>query len=83
MFGLFESLVMPFGLTNACATFNKMMDNLFRLLISYIGVFFDNVIVYSKSIDDHKIHLQEVFQVLRAKKLYINLKKSEFFLEET
>ena len=45
-------------------------------------VFFDNFIVYSKSLKDHMIHLSEVFQVLRAHKLYINLKKSEFFLEE-
>ena len=73
---------MPFGLTNAPATFNRMMDNMFRLHRSYTGVFFDNVIVYSKSIEDHMIHLREVFKVLRVHKLYINLKKSEFFLEE-
>ena len=82
MFGLFEYLVMPFGLKNAPATFNKMMDNLFRLHRSYTRVFFDNVTVYSKSLEDHMIHLREVFQVLRAHKLYINLNKSEFFLEE-
>ena len=73
---------MPFGLTNAPATFNRMMDNLFRAHRSYTTVFFDDIIVYSKSIDDHKIHLQEVFQVLRANKSYINLKKSELLLEE-
>ena len=82
MFGLFEYLLMPFGLTNSPATFNRMMDNLFRLHRSYTGVFLNNVIVYSKSIDDHKIHLREVFKELRAIKLYINLKKSELFVEE-
>ena len=81
-FGLFEYLVMPFGLTNAPATFNKMLDNLFRAHKSYRGIFFDDVIVYSKSLEDHMIHLREVLQVLRAHKLYINLKKSEFLLEE-
>ena len=82
MFGLFEYLVMPFRLTNAPATFNRMMDNMFRAHQSYMGVFFDDVIVYSKSLEDHMIHLHEVFKVLRAHKLYNNLKKSEFFLEE-
>ena len=82
MFGLYESLVMPFGLTNAPATFNRMMDNLFRAHRGYIGVFSDDVVVYSKSIEDHMLHLREVFEVLRAHKLYINLKKSEFFVEE-
>ena len=82
MFGLFEYLVMLFGLTNAPTTFNKMMDNLFRAHQSYTGVFIDDVIVYSKSLEDHIFNLHEVFQVLRAHKLYINLKKSEFFLEE-
>ena len=73
---------MPFGLTNAPATFNRIMENLVRANRSYTGVFFDDVIFYSKSLEDHMIHLCEVFQVLRAHKLYINLKKSEFFLEE-
>ena len=81
-FGLYECLVMPFGLINAPATFNRMMDNMFRAHQTYTRVFFDNVIVYSKSLEDHMIHLHEVFQVLRAHKIYINLKKSEFFLEE-
>ena len=64
---------MPFGLTNAPTTFNRMMENLFRAHRSYTGVFFDDVIVYSKVIDDHMIHLREVFKVLRVHKLYINL----------
>ena len=62
-FGLFEYLFMPFGLTNAHTTFNKMMDNLFRLHKSYLRVFFDDVIVYSKSIDVHRIHLQSLSSI--------------------
>ena len=81
MFGLFEYLVMPFGLTNALATFNMMMDNLFILHKTYTRELFEVVIVYSKSIEEHKIHLQKVFQVLKDNKLYISLKKSELFLE--
>ncbi|MCO5587867.1 hypothetical protein L7F22_041819 [Adiantum nelumboides] len=81
-FGLYEFLVMPFGLTNAPATFNRMMERIFRVHRAYTGVFFDDIIVYSKSLEEHKEHLKAVFQALQEIKLYINRKKSEFFLEE-
>ena len=81
-FGLYEYLVMPFGLTNAPATFNWMMETLFRPHRSFTGVFFDDVIIYSKSLEEHKKHLKVIFQVLRDNKLYVNQKKSEFFLKE-
>ena len=73
---------MPFELRNVPATFNKMINNMFRLHRAYTRVFFDDVVVYSKSIEELKEHLREIFQVLRDNKLYINLKKSEFFLKE-
>ena len=78
MFGLFEYLVMPFGLTNAPATFNKMMENLFRAHQSYTGVFFDNIIIYSKSLEEHKQHLEVIFKNFRENKIYVSKKKSEF-----
>ena len=81
-YGLYEYLVMPFGLTNAPATFNRMMEKLFRPHQSFTGVFFDDIIIYSKSLQEHKQHLKVIFQVLRDNKLYINQKKSEFFLKE-
>ena len=81
-FGLYEFLVMPFGLTNALATFNRMMDRIFRKHRAYTGVFFDDIIIYSKSLEEHKCHLKAVFQELRDNKLYVNGKKSEFFLQE-
>ncbi|MCO5610779.1 hypothetical protein L7F22_065020 [Adiantum nelumboides] len=81
-FGLYEYLVMPFGLTNAPATFNRMMERIFRPHRNFTGVFFDDVIIYSKTIEEHKEHLKVIFQALRDNKLYVNQKKSEFFLQE-
>ena len=81
-FRLYELLVMPFGLTNAPATFNRMMDKIFRQHRIFTGVFFDDIIVCSKTLDEHKEHLKRVFEELKAHKLFINGKKSEFFLQE-
>ena len=81
-FGLYEFLVMPFGLTNAPATFNRLMDCIFRKHRHYTGVFFDDIIVYSKTLEEHKEHLRVVFEELRAHKLHVNAKKSKFFLRE-
>ena len=73
---------MPFGLTNAPATFNRLMDRIFRKHRSFIGVFFDDIIVYSKTLEEHKEHLAKVFEELKEHKIYVNSKKSEFFLNE-
>ena len=75
-------MVMPFGLTNAPVTFNKMMDQLFRKNCTYTWVFFDDLIIYSKTLDEHKDHLKAKFQELSDHKLYINAKKSELLLQE-
>ena len=73
---------MPFGLTNAPATFNLMMNRIFQPHRAYTGVFFDDVLVFSKSEEEHKRHLQTVFEEFRRHKVYVNPKKSEFFLKE-
>ena len=73
---------MPFGLTNAPATFNQMMEHIFCKHRAYTGVFFDDIIIYSKMLEEHKSHLRAVFQELRDNKLFINGKKSELFLQE-
>ena len=81
-FGLYEFLVMPFGLTNAPATFNRMMDRIFRSYRSFMGTFFDDIIVFSKNDAEHRKHLAMVFAELSKHRLVVNGKKSEFFLEE-
>ena len=73
---------MPFGLTNAPATFNRMMDKIFRPYRKYVGTFFDDMIIFSKDEEEHRDHLIAVFNELKRNRLLINGKKSEFFLEE-
>ena len=48
----------------------------------FTGVFFDNILVFSKTLEEHKEHLKKVFEELKTNKLFINGKKSEFFLQE-
>ncbi|MCO5577914.1 hypothetical protein L7F22_031749 [Adiantum nelumboides] len=73
---------MPFGLTNAPATFNRMMDRIFRPHKNYVGTFFDDMIVFSNSKEEHGDHLTAAFNELRTNRQLINAEKSEFFLEE-
>ncbi|MCO5594398.1 hypothetical protein L7F22_048428 [Adiantum nelumboides] len=80
-FGLYEYVVMPFGLTNAPATFNRLMEKIFRKHSAYTGVFFDDIIVHSQTLEEHKKHLQSVFDELQANRLFVNGKKSEFFMK--
>ena len=48
----------------------------------FTSVFFDDIIVFSKPLEEHKEHLKKVFEELNAHKLFINGKKREFFLQE-
>ena len=74
---------MPFGLTNAPATFNRLMTDLFRKeLDDFVLVFFDDILVYSKTKEDHEQHLRHVLEILRKAKLYAKRSKCSFFVEK-
>lgn len=57
---------MPFGLTNAPSTFMRAMNNLFRdLLDECVVVFLDDILIFSKSIEEHRQHVSKVLELLR------------------
>ncbi|GBG87996.1 hypothetical protein CBR_g46367 [Chara braunii] len=77
--GLYEFIIMPFGLTNAPATFQCLMDKVLRhQLNKFVVVYLDDILIFSKSMDEHIKHLEEVLQVLKEAQLHLNLEKSEF-----
>ena len=82
-FGTFQFKVMPFGLVNAPATFSQMMDVVLReFILQFVSVYLDDITIYSKSFEDHLVHLRKVFEKLDAFQLRIKLSKCQFAASE-
>ncbi len=77
--GHYEFKVMPFGLTNAPATFQSLMMLFSSLFLrKFVLVFFDDILVYNKSMEDHLNHLTSVLELMRANHLYAKRSKCAF-----
>ncbi|MVG17090.1 RNA-directed DNA polymerase, partial [Aeromonas jandaei] len=82
-YGLYEYLVMSFGLTNAPAHFMYLMNTVFMPeLNKFVVVFIDDILVYSKTKEEHAEHLRIVLTRLREHQLYAKFSKCAFWLGE-
>jgi hypothetical protein len=82
-YGQYEFTVMPFGLTNAPTYFMNLMNNVFmEELEKFVVVFIDDILIYSKSAEEHEQHLRVILNKLRAHELYAKFSECEFWLQE-
>ena len=82
-YGSFEYLVLPMGLCNAPGTFMQLMNDTFRdMLDKSVLVFLDDILVFSRTKEEHIAHLREVLLRLRKQQLYAKRSKCEFLKAE-
>ena len=79
----YKFVVIPFGLTNEPAVFMDMMNRVCRMMLDRsVIVFMDDILVYSKTREQHEEHLRQILGVLRSERLYAKFLKCEFWLRE-
>ncbi|KAA0059961.1 pol protein [Cucumis melo var. makuwa] len=82
-YGHYEFIVMSFGLTNAPAVFMDLVNRVFKdFLDSFVIIFIDDILIYSKTKAEHEEHLRQVLETLRANRLYAKFSKCEFWLKK-
>nr|GEV78630.1 hypothetical protein [Tanacetum cinerariifolium] len=82
-YGHFEFMVMPFGLTNAPTVFMDLVNRVCKpYLDKFVIIFNDDILIYSKTKEEHKVHFKLVLKLLRKEKLYVKFSKFEFWLHE-
>ncbi|EUC59397.1 Transposon Tf2-1 polyprotein, partial [Rhizoctonia solani AG-3 Rhs1AP] len=78
-YGLFETKVMPFGLTNAPAAFQHFMNDIFQdLLDESVVVYLDDILIFSKTEEEHQAHVTEVLKRLQQNQLFCKVSKCHF-----
>ena len=80
--GRYQFKILPFGLTNAPSTFMKVMDGIFSKYSDFVLVYIDDILIFSKTKEEHLQHLQTVLQLLRKHQLYAKLSKCNFLQTE-
>ena len=82
-YGSYEFLVLPMGLCNSPGTFMELMNWVFEAqLDKFVIVFLDDVLIFSKSLDEHEKHMREVLAILREKRLFAKMSKCDLVRRE-
>lgn len=80
--GLFEYIYMPYGLKTAPQTWQRLIDEALKDLREFYFAFVDGIIVHSRSIKEHAVHLERVFKAFEEYSLKINTNKCQLFKKE-
>ena len=74
---------MPFGLTNTPSTFMRLMNEVLKKLLGkFVIVYLDDILIFSKTLDEHLFHIRRVLERIKEDKMLINLKKCIFVKRE-